>query len=60
LIGILPRLLDRDEIGANDLFFSQELRYHYILRSVHVVLIYLKLAAYRFPRCVLVIVMMIY
>ena len=51
---ILPRLLDSDDIGANDSLFTQKLGHHYILRSVHIVLIYLELAALRFPRCVLV------
>jgi hypothetical protein len=28
---ILPRLLDSDNIGANNLFLTQELRHHHIL-----------------------------
>jgi hypothetical protein len=31
LEGILLRLLDCNNIGADNLFFTQELRYHYIL-----------------------------
>jgi hypothetical protein len=42
LEGILPRLLDYNNIGADNLFLTQELRYHHILRSVHVVLVYFK------------------
>jgi hypothetical protein len=42
LKGILPRLLDCNNIGADNLFFTQELRYDDILRYVHVVLVYLE------------------
>ena len=52
---ILPRLLDSDDIGANDSLFTQKLGHHYILRSVHVVLIYLK-----FLWCVLLTVVIIH
>jgi hypothetical protein len=31
LKGILPRLLDSDNVGADNLFLTQELRYHHIL-----------------------------
>ena len=60
LEAILPRFLDGDDIGANNFLITQELGYNYILRSVHVVLIYFELAAYRFSRCMLLTVVMIY
>jgi hypothetical protein len=60
LKGILPGLLNRNNIGANNFFFSQELRHHYVLRSVHIILIYLKLAAHPFPRYILLAVVMIH
>jgi hypothetical protein len=49
LEGILLRLLDCNDIGADNLFLTQELRYDHILRPVYVILVYLELAAYRFP-----------
>jgi hypothetical protein len=49
LEGILPGLLDSDDISADNLLFTQELRYNYILRPVYVILVYLELAARRFP-----------
>jgi hypothetical protein len=60
LEGILLGFLDRNNIGADNILFPQELRYHYILRPVDIVLIYLKLAAYRFSRCMLLTVVVIY
>jgi hypothetical protein len=60
LEGILLRLLDCDDISADDFLFTQKLRHHYILRSMHVVLVYFELTAYWFLRCVLLTVVMIH